>query len=107
MSGVKHQPATPLPWIARRCRLGLLGNHIVSESGQGRYGRVTETVHRDDDAEFIAHACTNYQFLVRVLKAELAEHERWSPDAITGDKASYHRERAGGIRALLNSMGEL
>jgi hypothetical protein len=105
MSEVKHQPASPLPWEA--------GGH--KPAGYGWFKAAGRTHHLSgqyegqvQDVKYICHAAENYPFLVRALKAELAEHDRLAEE--NNGCCSYtahHRERANGIRSLLNAMDEL
>lgn len=92
---MKHQPATPLPWS----RTG----HVVGTNTKV----VADCGHDERDAAFIVHACENYQFLVRALKAEMEDHAESAACASTNDGAMHHTGRANNIRALLKSMGEL
>lgn len=99
MSDVKQKPDTPLPWETNYDSVNRAWRVIPTAWG---YGSVAE-VWTLGNAAFIAHACTNYQFLVRALKAELREHEQLTREAAS----EYHRERANNIKALLKSIGEL
>lgn len=108
MTEVRHKPDAPLPWRVEKCSCG----HPVCNSANVLPVTFSQGVMKMPDAEFIAHACNNYEALVQALRGELAYHEDqdrvWSAGTYgQGEMAKRHRARADFLRMVLIDADEL
>ncbi len=85
----KHQPATPLPWVAE-------GHHVTNADPNTTMYIVVKRASPRENAAYLAHAANAYPRLVESLAA-IAGQE--GPGTYTPEGSA--------ARALLNELGEL